>query len=203
VLRATGDARGGTAVRQELESLAELPDADLGKGDPAAGPIVLVCAHGRRDACCARFGRPLFEALASYVAPERLWQSSHLGGHRFAPNVLVLPQGVQLGRVPVERAHEVADLLAHDRIPLDLYRGRTLYGPPVQAAEIAVRSLTGYDAPGDLQLVSHEADLVRFSTPAGERTVRVEERLGPVVPVSCGADPEPAVGWVASIESEA
>ena len=43
--------------------------------------------------------------------PERLWQSSHLGGHRFAPNVLVLPHGVQLGRIPLERAAEVARLL--------------------------------------------------------------------------------------------
>ena len=90
-------------------------------------------------------GLPLFDALASHVAPDRLWQASHLGGHRFAPNVLVLPQGVQLGRIPVERSHEVGQLLAHGRIPLDLYRGRTLFAAPVQAAELAVRSVTGYD----------------------------------------------------------
>lgn len=203
VIRATIAEGGGTAVRQELDSLDELPEADLEKGGPAAGLIVLVCAHGRRDACCARLGPPLFEALASHVAPERLWQASHLGGHRFAPNVLVLPLGVQLGRIPVERAHEVVEMLARDRIPLDLYRGRTLYAPPVQAAELAVRSLTGYDGLADLRLVSYEGDLVLFSTPAGELTARVEERLGPVVPVSCGADPEPTAGWVASIESGA
>ncbi len=199
VIQATVDEGGGTAVRQEFEALDELPGADLAKGDPAVGPIVLVCAHGRRDACCARLGLPLFDALASHVAPERLWQSSHLGGHRFAPNVLVLPQGVQLGRIPVERAPEVVELLANDRIPLDLYRGRTIYAPPVQAAEFAVRSFTGYDGLADLRLVSYEGDLVTFKTPADELVVRVAERSGPARPVSCGADPEPTAGWVASL----
>ena len=203
VIRATAEEGGGTAVRQELGSLEELPGADLEKGDPATGPIVLVCAHGRRDACCARLGPPLFEALASHVAPERLWQASHLGGHRFAPNMLVLPHGIQLGRIPVGRAADVVELLANDRIPLDFYRGRTIYAPPVQAAELTVRSVTGCDGLADLRLVSHEGDLVTFSTPVGELAVRVRERPGPVVPASCGADPEPTVGWATSLESAA
>ena len=198
VIRATVGEAGGTVIRQELASLDELFQADLEQGDPALGPIVLVCSHGRRDACCARLGLPLFDALGSYIAPERLWQASHLGGHRFAPNVLVLPQGVQLGRIPVERTEEVAGLLANDRIPLDLYRGRTLYSPPVQVAEIAIRSHGGFDGLADVRFVSLEDDLVRFATPAGEFAARVEERLGPVIPASCGAEPEPTVGWVAS-----
>jgi len=199
VIRATAAEVGGTAVRQELGSLEELPGADLERGDPVTGPIVLVCAHGRRDACCARLGPPLFEALAARVAPDRLWQSSHLDGHRFAPNVLVLPHGVQLGRVPVERAPEVVELLANDRIPLDLYRGRTIYAPAVQAAEVIVRSVTDCDGLADLRLVSHEGDLVVFATPAGELAVRVAERPGPVLSVSCGADPEPTAGWATSL----
>ena len=203
VIRATAEEGGGTAVRQELGSLEELPGADLEKGDPATGPIVLVCAHGRRDACCARLGPLLFEALAPHIEPQRLWQASHLGGHRFAPNMLVLPHGIQLGRIPVGRAVEVVELLANDRIPLDLYRGRTIYAPPVQAAELTVRSVTGCDGLADLRLVSYEGNLVTFSTPVGELAVRVEERQGPVVPTSCGADPEPTADWVTSLESAA
>ncbi len=200
VFRATVEEGGGTIVRQAFESLDELPAADLEReGEPIVGSVVLVCAHGRRDACCARLGPPLFDSLAPHVAPERLWQASHLGGHRFAPNVLVLPQGVQLGRIPVERAHEVGLLLANGRLPLDLYRGRTLYSPPVQAAEIAVRSSSGYAGFADLQLASHDADLVTFSTPSGVVTAQVEERPGPVVPASCGAEPEETVGWIASL----
>ena len=200
VVRARVEEAGGTIVRQVLGSLAELPAADLEQtGEPIGGSVVLVCAHGRRDSCCARLGLPLFEALPLHVAPDRLWQASHLGGHRFAPNVLVLPEGVQLGRIPVERADEVGLLVADGRLPLDLYRGRTLYAPPVQAAEIAVRSATGYDRLTDLRFVCHEGDLVRFATPTGEHVARVEERPGPVVSASCGAEPEQTVGWLASL----
>ena len=203
VIRASVDENGGTAVRQELGSLDELPGAFIEAGDPTSGPIILVCGHGRRDACCARLGLPLFDALKPHVAPLRLWQSSHLGGHRFAPNVLVLPHGVQLGRIPAERAPEVAELLVDARIPLDLYRGRTIYSPPVQAAELMVRSLTGCDHLADLRLVSSESELVVFSTPAGELAVRVEERPGPAVAASCGVAPEPTSGWATSLESAA
>ena len=58
---------------------------------------------------------------------------------------------------------------ARGRIPLDLYRGRTLYAPPVQAAEIAVRDSTGCDGVADLRLVAHDEDSVTFSTPVGVR----------------------------------
>lgn len=203
VLIATVGEEGGTAVRHELGALDELPGVDLARGNPVSGPIVLVCAHGRRDACCARLGPPLFDALAQRLAPDRLWQSSHLGGHRFAPNVLVLPFGIQLGRIPHERASDVAKLLVEERIPLDLYRGRTIYEPAVQAAEVAVRSATGYDGMAGLRLVAREGDLVTFGTPDGDLVVRVEQRPGPAVAVSCGADPEPTARWAASLESSA
>jgi len=113
--------------------------------------------------------------------------------------VLVLPSGVQLGRIPPERAAEVALLLASRRIPLDLYRGRTIYTPPVQAAEIAVRAATGCDGIGDLRLASHVGERVTFSTPVGEVGATVTERPEILIPVSCGAEPEPTGGWVASV----
>ncbi len=201
VIRAEVDEAGGDAVRQELESLAQLPAAVSGTGDSLVGPIVLVCAHGRRDACCARLGPPLFSALAPHLGDDRLWQSSHLGGHRFAPNLLVLPRGVQLGRIPIERAAHVAALIRDDRIPLDLYRGRTIYAPPVQAAEICVRRATGHDHVSDLRLVSVGGDRVTFSTPTGEHTAVVGEELGPAVPVSCGVEPTALVRSVARLHS--
>jgi hypothetical protein len=200
VIRACSEESGGSATRQEVGSLADLQEADFEAGDQVAGPIVLVCAHGRRDACCARLGAPLFEALNAQLLPTHLWQSSHLGGHRFAPNVVVLPYGIQLGRIPLERAAEVVGLVTAGRIPLDLYRGRTIYPPPVQAAEIAVRSLTGADGIGDLRLLAQEDDRITFVTPAGELTARVEQRAGPLVPASCGAEPEPTIEWAASLE---
>ena len=109
--------------------------------------------------------------------------------------MVVLPYGIQLGRIPLDRAVEVVDLVKAGRIPLDLYRGRTIYAPPVQAAEITCARSPGADGIGDLRLVAHDGDLVTFATPAGELAVRVEQRHGPLVPVSCGAEPEPTVEW--------
>ncbi len=69
-----------------------------------AAKLVLVCGHGSRDACCARLGTAVYGALDSRFLDVELWLSSHQGGHRFAANVLVLPTGIQLGRVDPENA---------------------------------------------------------------------------------------------------
>ncbi len=92
VFQAETTESGGLLVRRtlaELEGLAVPADAD---GDePMTSPLLLVCAHGRRDACCAKLGTPVYESLSPHVDPGLLWQSSHHGGHRFAANVLVAP----------------------------------------------------------------------------------------------------------------
>lgn len=59
---------------------------------------LLVCTHGSRDACCAKFGYPLYRVLRDVHVPLsggkiRAWRTSHLGGHRFAPTLLDLPEG--------------------------------------------------------------------------------------------------------------
>lgn len=52
---------------------------------------VLVCAHGKRDRCCGSFGTiSATHAVANGIDALR---TSHLGGHRFAPTALVLPEG--------------------------------------------------------------------------------------------------------------
>ena len=58
----------------------------------------LVCTNGKRDACCARDGVPVARALAA-LRPDEAWECSHLGGHRFAANVALLPEGLCFGRV--------------------------------------------------------------------------------------------------------
>ena len=189
----------GEARRLELDQLDGLLTADLDAGEPLDGQLLLVCAHGRRDACCARLGVPLFDALGPSVGAGLLWQASHLGGHRFAPNLVVLPFGLQFGRLPVGEAPAAVRALAGGRIPLEWYRGRTLYPAPVQAAEIAVRRALGLDGIGDLRLLSETSRSVRFATPGGDVTVRVEESRGPSVPPSCDAEPECAPTWHASL----
>lgn len=167
-------------------------------GAPAPAQLLLVCTHGRRDACCARLGLPLYDALRAGIGAGRLWQSSHHGGHRFAPNLLALPSGVQLGRVPPGEAPSIAAMVAAGRIPLDHYRGRTLYDARRQAAEIAVRNRLGLDEIGDVTPLEDDGNTVRVATPDGIVEVHVEEQEGPAVPPSCGAPPEPSRRMVAT-----
>jgi hypothetical protein len=186
--------------RFELASLGALADVDLvGGGDQTATPLVLVCGHGTRDPCCALRGTAVYGALGSELGEDQLWFSSHQGGHRFAANILVLPSGIHLGRVtPAEAASVVARALS-GRIALTRYRGRSAYPARVQAAELALRTELDLDAIGDLTLVQ-DGETVRFRGPDGwEYAAVVEERTGPSVPASCGADPEPQVGFGARV----
>lgn len=185
----------------ELWRLAALDD--LASGATVSGQLVLVCTHGRRDPCCRRLGTPVYEALRARVEPERLWRSSHHGGHRFAANVLVLPAGIQLGRIGTGDVERVARLLDDGRIPLEHYRGRTLYAPHVQAAEAALRRERGLDRVADVRLLAERDGLVEFATPHGEAHVAVTETEGPASPPSCGAEPEPTRHYMARLESPA
>lgn len=180
-----------TIRRFRLSGYGDLLDADVGAdGELVAGPLALVCGHGRRDACCARLGRPLYDALQEELDPESLWLSSHQGGHRFAPNLLWLPDGLLFGRVAPGAARALVRELGHGRLPIECLRGRTTFPPEAQAAEIAVRARKGVTGLRDIGLVSAQNGLVRLATPAGEVEVTVEIEGGPTVPGSCGATPE-------------
>lgn len=198
-------ARSTEAGRGELRALAldgleSLAGADPWEaGEPIDGTLLLVCAHGRRDACCSRLGVPVFAALdrvhswAEHGDGPLTWQCSHTGGHRFAANVVALPWGVTLGRVDREDARAVAALLTEGRVPLDTYRGRSLYPPAGQAAEVALRHALDLDRLDALRLVSADPDgLWTFATEDGASVcAAVTETEGPALPKSCGAEPEP------------
>ena len=180
-----------TAVtrRLELESQADLAAVDLDRdGDPVDGSLVLVCGHGSRDACCALRGTAVFGALAHSLGEEELWISSHQGGHRFAANILVLPAGLQFGRVEPDEAPFVVARALAGRIELGRYRGRTCYEPAVQAGERAVREAAELDGVSDLRLVGVHGSVVRFRAWDGkEYAADVEEIESPAIPASCGA----------------
>jgi hypothetical protein len=109
---------------------------------PTEEPVLCVCTHGRHDACCAERGRPVAAALAA-SHPEETWEVSHIGGDRFAANVLVLPDGLYYGRVAADAAPGLADAHLAGHLDLDLLRGRSGFGFPVQVAEVAVRRSLG------------------------------------------------------------
>ena len=137
-----------------------------------------VCTNGQRDLCCARFGRPAYVRLREVVG-ERAWQTTHLGGHRFAPNVLTLPQGVLYGRVrPEDVPRFVADVEA-GRLARDHVRGRSVLPAEAQAAEMALDEEL-------VELVGCEAGRVVMRTENGERRIRVVEADAMDILASCG-----------------
>jgi hypothetical protein len=96
-------------------------------------PTFLVCAHSRHDVCCALRGRPVARAFAE-LSPDRVWECSHIGGERFAANVLVLPTGLMYGRVLPFAAREFIDAADAGEVVGALLRGRVGYVPAAQAA---------------------------------------------------------------------
>jgi hypothetical protein len=110
-------------------------------------PHLFLCQNGKRDACCARLGRPLVTALAAEF-PGQVCETTHLNGHRFAPTALLLPYGVIHGRLDLAGAREVLTAAADRRTVVESTRGRSALAQPLQVAELAVRSaydITGID----------------------------------------------------------
>lgn len=105
-------------------------------------PLFLVCTNGSRDRCCAKFGVPVYLSMAAY-AGERVWQTTHTGGHRFAATMICLPHGLYYGRLGAEDAMPLVDAYAAgDVYALERYRGRSCFQQPVQAAEYYLRAET-------------------------------------------------------------
>ncbi len=102
-------------------------------------PVYLVCTHGRHDACCAVRGRPV-AAMLTAAYPERTWECSHIGGDRFAANVVVLPHSLFYGQVAPARAVELAKQYDEGAVVPDLLRGSGAFVPPVQAAQHFARA---------------------------------------------------------------
>jgi hypothetical protein len=208
VLYGTTRASGSWLYSLRLDRYADLCELDLAAalrgeapppGEPHAAPALLVCTHGRRDACCARYGRLLCEELHARAPAGWLWQSSHLGGHRFAPNAVALPEGLFFGRLHGEAAGTMLSEYLAGRIALEGYRGRSFHPKPVQAAEERVRRETGLRGFHDLRLTQLREQGERrwivdlLAEVAGDTyRVEVEEVPGSEAFISCDADgPEP------------
>lgn len=169
--------------RLELSDPRELADLDLeavaagtgGLGEPVTGSVFGVCTHGAKDMCCATLGRPVARALAA-AAPGRVWETTHLGGDRFAGNVLVLPDGFLYGHVTVDSAPRVAAAAAAGRVLPDLLRGRTSVGMRAQVAEIAVRRVTGLHGLDEVEPLGEDPATGMQAVRAGTRRMGV--RLG-------------------------
>ena len=192
----TRDAWLGSETLDRIGDAAGLDPRDRGtfRDEPGGEPLFIVCTHGRRDPCCAERGRPVAAALAD-AFPDRTWESTHVGGDRFAGNLVAFPHGLYFGRLEPSEAPAVAHGYAEGRIgSLDRYRGRSCDPFPVQAAERAVREQLELDriddvVPVDVRRDRHRAAVV-FTTPRGRWGVRLERSPGPPMRLTCHATVE-------------
>ncbi|MFC6881837.1 MULTISPECIES: sucrase ferredoxin [Actinomadura] len=136
---------------REIADPAELAGLDLaavaagrrpGFGEPVDGPVLLVCTHGRRNACCARTGAPLARTLAGRFDPF-VWETTHVGGDRFAANLVCLPHGLYYGDLGKAEAVRAVEAYLRGEVVLDRLRGRAGLPEPAQAAEHFARERTG------------------------------------------------------------
>lgn len=144
--------------------------------------LYLVCTNAKRDWCCGRYGAAAFRALDPFIrqnpAPaqsEKVWMTTHLGGHRFAATLVVLPAGLSYGLVQPEEIPALVQVQRQGTLMLNRYRGRNTYPKPIQAAEYFL-----YEA-----VNTHQQDAFTFldSQTTGENQwqVRFQERSSDVV----------------------
>jgi hypothetical protein len=126
---------------EELRSIAECFDfqASDPTGVPLSRKLFCVCTHGTHDGCCARYGSGVYEAT-SRLEGDDVWQISHVGGCRFAPNLVCLPHGLVYGQLQAADCSSVVTAYREGRIYLERLRGRSCHERPVQAAEYFLRT---------------------------------------------------------------
>jgi hypothetical protein len=155
-----------SAVAEAIAGLVASPVPD--RSDGPAGRDLFICTHGTRDTCCGREGVPAYAELDRLATSTgvRVWRTSHLGGHRFAPTLLDMPSGhcwgrLERGDLPRVLAGEITDdMLART------YRGRVSLGPlgQVVEAELFRRYSSRWDGSGLWYSVDAEGTVYRGGT---------------------------------------
>jgi hypothetical protein len=192
----SGPGSGGACAwleGREIEDPEELAGLDLeavaagrppGFGVPVTGPVLLVCTHGRHNACCARVGAPLARFLHERFGD--VWETTHVGGDRYAANLVCLPHGLYYGDLDEHRAMKAAEEYRRGRVVLAGYRGRVGLPEPVQAAEHFVRSRSGVLDVEEVSVESMIGDTAIVRAGQARYRVRVaQEPLGACGP-GCG-----------------
>lgn len=93
---------------------------------------IFICGHMAKDYCCGTFGNGLYQATKQFLHDHqddylnvRVWQTSHLKGHKFAPTVIDFPEGRFWAHVseellfkkilPIDKQDSLDDLKIHIR----------------------------------------------------------------------------------------
>lgn len=171
---------------------------EIGSGD-ADSLFVGVCTNARRDRCCAVRGRPVALALHEEFG-DCISEISHLGGHRFAATMLVLPFGYYYGQLDPVSAREVVTAAQRGLVHPENLRGRADLSPAAQAADAMWRRDIG-PAPIDAVTILGErqvdGDVEVDALVQGAHQIRRVRRIpGPVITeTACGGKPIRTGEW--------
>lgn len=181
------EARATYAAHMGVDDAGDLLDVDLMPlreggsiqgAAPLTEPVFLVCTHGRHDACCSIKGNQVSRVACAEPGFDA-WECSHIGGDRFAANLVCFPHGIYYGRVAPDDAVALMSAYARGELSLDHYRGRCCYPFPLQAAEYFVRSETRCTFIDAVSLMDSETigSLIRATFTVGDRLARVGVRI--------------------------
>lgn len=196
----------GVAETLTIDQVEEVLSLDMSApgingANSLTDPLVLVCTHGRRDVCCAVKGRSLAAILAHAnkdVEIPLVWETSHTKGHRFAPSVLLMPWGYSFGRLIPEAGEALVESARRGEYFLPGNRGRGMYGPRGQVAELAVADLL-VRAGEVVKFGELSATDVTVSHIDGRQwSVSLERQIVDGIIPSCGKSPQTGDVWVAS-----
>lgn len=169
------DAQRTNIAAVRLESLIEQPGVAW-----QTDPFFVVCTNGKKDKCCAKFGFPVFKFIENHDKPVKVFESSHVGGDRFAANVVCMPSGVYYGRVMVEDVDPILEAMERKEIYYPNYRGICIRSFFHQSIECVLREQLN-DFSLDFKMVI-EAELpqdenrIKVVATAASRTFRLTVR---------------------------
>lgn len=187
--------------RVDLSVCEDIAGFDFSRiaGHPRAqtveGPLFLVCTHGNHDKCCAKFGIPVYDKLKK-VAGERAWQCSHIGGDRFAGNLICLPHGIYYGHVTPADVLSIVEAYRRGEVYLKNYRGRSCYSLGAQVGEYFLRRESGRLGLDEFTFQGGsraETWTMRFTGIDGAHEVTFRPRKEPEALLTCRAETPQAI----------
>lgn len=116
--------------------------------DSSSTRDILICTHGTHDKCCGKYGKAFYQEACEVAAScenVRIWQSSHFGGHRFAPTAIDFPQGRYYGFLDRTLFKAILQRSGDIRCLDQIYRGWGILPGPVQALEKKLAFVHGWD----------------------------------------------------------
>lgn len=204
------DAQFGQTRTTTIEDIEEILDWDLmaltsGRfpvdGEPLTELTEFICTHSKRDSCCAILGRGRAASVPAELQ-RQVWESSHLGGHRFAATSLFLPSGRMYGRLSNYQGDQ---RVVTEPDPHNL-RGPSYLPPALQAAECAVRATERVPPTDILDVVERHTTassvLVEVTSQSQQRWIVESTPDTFTSAASCGAQALPRSMWRANILTE-